>query len=527
VRNRLLAFSPWLVTGGLTLFTVFHAEYKSATVFAVLFAVGLWDLLQSKQTIRRNFPLIGHARYFLEDLRSGVRQYFVEGDEEELPFSRMQRAMVYSRSKNEADERGFGTVKNVYDTRNQWVAHSFVPTAPDPRTFRVRVGSNPETAYDMSVFNISGMAFGALSGSAVAALNLGAARGGFAQNTGEGGISVHHRRGGDLVWQLGSAYFGCRTAEGGFDPVQFAAKANDPQVRMIELKLSQGAKPGHGGVLPGAKLTQEIAEAWGLPAGETCVCPAGHGTFGTPLELLAFVAELRRLSGGKPVGIKLCVGSLREWFALAKAMLESGEHPDFITVDGAEGGTGAAPPEFTDHVGMPLHDALPLVHATLRGIGLRDRIRIAASGKVISAFDIARCLALGADWCNAGRGFMFSLGCIQARACHTDRCPSGVATQDPALQRGIVVTDKAERVRSFHHKTIEVLAELVGSAGLASPAALTADHILERDEMGLVTRLSARLLHLEVGALLAADAQWAALPEPFRSDWRAASPHRF
>ncbi|MFM1886011.1 MAG: hypothetical protein RL026_1168 [Pseudomonadota bacterium] len=519
MKNRIAAFAPWASTGLLLLFTAYHAEYKSAVFFGLLFAIGLVDLLQPWHAIRRNYPLVGHLRYLFEDLRPGLRQYFFEGDNEELPFSRMQRSLVYARAKSEPDERGFGTVKDVYAADGQWLSHSLLPVSVDPRSFRVRVGSDAATAYDMSVFNVSGMAFGALSGAAVAALNRGAAQGGFAQNTGEGGISRYHRQGGDLIWQIGSAYFGCRTADGRFDASQFERKARDPQVRMIEIKLSQGAKPGHGGVLPGSKVTPEIAGAWGVPVGETCVCPAAHDEFRTPEQLLGFVAELRRLSGGKPVGIKLCLGSVDEFFSLAKAMVAQGEHPDFITIDGAEGGTGAAPVEFTDHVGMPLSDALPLVHATLRGVGLRDRVRLGASGKIISAFDIARCLAMGADWCNAARGFMFSLGCIQARACHTDKCPSGVATQDPMRQRGLVLEDKAERVRSYQHRTLEVLAELLGAAGVTQPSAMTANHILCRNASGNVVTLASRLPAVREGVLLDSRQSRADLPEPFRSLW--------
>lgn len=527
MNKRVLAFLPWLLTGALGLFTLYHEEYKSASLFSLLFVIGVVDLLQSSQPIRRNYPLIGHARFILEDLRPNFRQYFLEGDDDEVPFSRMQRALVYERANAQGGERGFGTIKDVYDSNNLWLAHSIVPTKPDPNSFRIRTGDNPETAYDMSVFNISGLAFGALSGAAVAALNRGAGLGGFAQNTGEGGISEYHHQQGDLIWQIGSAYFGCRTAEGDFDPVQFEQKAKDPQVRMIEIKISQGAKPGHGGVLPGAKLSEEISRAWGLPSGQTCVCPASHSTFSTPKTLLAFVGRLRQLSGDKPVGIKICVGHPRELFALAKSMVQTNECPDFITVDGAEGGTGAAPLEFTDHVGMPLHDALPLVHATLVGIGFRHRVRLGASGKITSAFDIAHALALGADWCNAGRGFMFSLGCIQARSCHTDRCPTGIATQNPSLQRGIVVPDKAQKVASYHHQTLEALAELAGAVGAVDATHITAEHILCRDHAGNVIPLSQTIVQLETGALLDPSVPNLSLPEPFKSWWHQANPESF
>jgi len=527
MNNRLMAFLPWIATGLLFVFTISHSEFKSALLFGALFLVGVIDLLQSGQPIRRNYPLIGHARFIFEDLRPNLRQYFMEGDAEEVPFSRMQRELVYERADAQSSERGFGTIKDVYEDSNVWLAHSIVPTAPDPKTFRVRTGENPLTAYDMSVFNVSGLAFGALSGPAVAALNRGAALGGFAQNTGEGGISKYHQQQGDLIWQVGSAYFGCRTPDGAFDAAQFEQKAIDPQVRMIEIKISQGAKPGHGGVLPGSKVSNEIALAWGLEVGKTCVCPAGHSTFQTPRELLAFIAQLRQLSGDKPVGMKICVGHPRELFALAKAMIETGQCPDFITVDGSEGGTGAAPLEFSDHVGMPLHDALPLVHATLVGIGMRDRVRIGASGKVTSAFDIVHAMALGADWCNAGRGFMFSLGCIQARSCHTDRCPTGITTQNPSLHRGIVVSDKGQKVYSYHQQTLEALGELVAAAGVENTSQITADHILCRDRSGKVVPLSQTTVRLDRGSLLGEGLARHELPEPFKSNWDASSADRF
>jgi glutamate synthase domain-containing protein 2 len=376
--------------------------------------------------------------------------------------------------------------------------------------------------YALSLLNISGMSFGALSPNAIKALNRGAALGQFAHDTGEGSISRHHREpGGDLIWQIASGYFGCRTPEGLFDPVRFAEQARSPQVKMIEVKLSQGAKPGHGGVLPKAKVSPEIAEARGVPMGQDCVSPARHSAFNTPLELLGFVGKLRELSGGKPVGIKLCVGHPAEWFSLVKAMLAFGQTPDFIVVDGAEGGTGAAPIEFADHVGMPLRDGLRLVHNSLVGAGLRDRIKIGASGKVISAFDMARCLALGADWCNAARGFMFALGCIQSRSCHTDHCPTGVATQDPVRQRAIVVTDKAQRVYNFHANTLHALADLVGAAGLQKPGDITPQHLMVRNAAGQARSLALSIDTLTPDQLLREESGPQMLPSPFAEFWQA------
>lgn len=390
--------------------------------------------------MRRNYPLTGRLRYGLKYIRPELRQYFLEDDEEKLPFSRNQRAMVYARSKMQNDKRGFGSVKDMYITDTEWLAHSLLPVQPDPASFRIQVGAAQCTQpCALSLLKIAGMSFGALSPNAIQALNRGAAKGQFAHDTGEGGISVHHRQhGGDLIWQIASGYFGCRTSDGRFDPERFSLQAQSPQVKMIEVKLSQGAKPGHGGVLPKAKVSAEIAEARGVPMGQDCVSPARHSAFASPLELLAFVTQLRQLSGGKPVGIKLCVGHPAEWFSLVKAMVQPQQTPDFVVVDGGEGGTGAAPIEFADHVGMPLRDGLRLVHNSLVGAGLRDRIKIGASGKVISAFDMARCLALGADGCNAGRGFMFALGCSRTPKPQRDQpsAPDGAQRSRPSTQLG-------------------------------------------------------------------------------------------
>jgi glutamate synthase domain-containing protein 2 len=473
--------------------------------------------------VRRNYPLTGRIRYGLEYIRPEIRQYFLEDDEQKLPFSRSQRAMVYARSKVQNDKRGFGSIKDMYNAQTEWITHSLQPAHLDPANFRITVGAHQcQQPYALSLLNISGMSFGALSPNAVKALNKGAAMGQFAHDTGEGSISRHHREpGGDLIWQIASGYFGCRTPEGRFDPVRFTEQAQSPQVKMIELKLSQGAKPGHGGVLPKAKVSPEIAEARGVPMGQDCVSPARHSAFSTPVELLTFIAQLRELSGGKPVGIKLCVGHPAEWFSVVKAMLETGQTPDFIVVDGSEGGTGAAPIEFADHVGMPLRDGLRLVHNSLVGAGLRDRIKLGASGKVISAFDIARCIALGADWCNSARGFMFALGCIQSRSCHTDHCPTGVATQDPVRQRAIVVTDKAERVYYFHANTLHALADLVGAAGLQNPGEITPHHLMVRNADGQARTLASSIDTLATGQLLRAPSGPQTLPSPFAEFWHA------
>lgn len=527
-RQSISRYLPWLITVPAAVVSAPFSVWASAG-FAVLFVLGWIDFTQAKQAVRRNYPLTGRLRYGLEYIRPEMRQYFLEDDEQKLPFSRNQRAMVYARSKVQNDKRGFGSIKDMYSAGTEWIAHSLQPVQPDPATFRIRVGGTQCTqAYDLSLLNISGMSFGALSPNAIKALNKGAARGQFAHDTGEGSISAHHREhGGDLIWQIASGYFGCRTADGHFDPERFALQAQSPQVKMIEVKLSQGAKPGHGGVLPKAKVSVEIADARGVPMGQDCVSPARHSAFTTPVELLQFVARLRQLSGGKPVGIKLCVGHPAEWFSLVKAMIETGQTPDFVVVDGAEGGTGAAPIEFADHVGMPLRDGLRLVHNSLVGAGLREHIKIGASGKVISAFDMARCLALGADWCNSARGFMFALGCIQSRSCHTDHCPTGVATQDPVRQRAIVVTDKAERVYYFHANTMHALADLLGAAGLARPADMTALHLMVRNAQGQATSLATTIDTLSSGQLLQAPSGSEALPSPFAEFWHASDAHRW
>ncbi|WP_252106425.1 MULTISPECIES: FMN-binding glutamate synthase family protein [unclassified Halomonas] len=451
-------------------------------VFGALTALGIHDRVQKRRTVSRNYPILAHFRYFLESIGPEIRQYFIQSDLDERPFSREQRAMVYQRSKNEGDKKPFGSLLQMYHSGHEWINHSVLPSKVEESDFRVRVGGKRCTQpYRASVLNISAMSFGSLSGHAIEALNAGAAKGGFYHDTGEGSISRYHRmHGGDLVWEIASGYFGCRHDDGTFNEERFAENASIDQVKMIEIKLSQGAKPGHGGILPAAKVTKEIAEAREVPMGQDVVSPAAHSAFSTPMELMDFIGRLRTLSGGKPVGFKLAIGHPWEWFAIVKAMLESGERPDFIVVDGGEGGTGAAPLELINHMGVPLTEALMLVHNSLVGAGLRDEIRVGAAGKVMSGFNIARTLALGADWCNSARGFMFSLGCIQALNCHSDKCPSGVATQDPRRSRHLDVADKTERVYNFHKNTLKALAEMLGAAGLHHPSELGPHHIIRR-----------------------------------------------
>jgi len=450
--------------------------------FGGLALLGFRDLAQSRHAVLRNYPIAAHLRFLLEGMRPEMRQYFFEDEKHGTPFSRDQRAVVYQRAKMVLDKRPFGTQLEVYGSGFEWLHHSVAARDVNHQPFRVTIGGPDCTQpYDASIFNISAMSFGALSRNAILALNTGARRGGFAHDTGEGGFSPHHREGGgDIIWEIGSGYFGARHPDGSFSPERFAETAGQPQVRMVELKLSQGAKPGHGGVLPAAKVSAEIAATRGVALGEDCVSPARHSAFSTPLGLLHFVAELRRLSGGKPAGFKLCIGHPWEFLAICKAMVASGITPDFIVIDGAEGGTGAAPLEFMDHLGMPLREGLSFAHNALIGIGLRDRIRLGASGKIATGFDIARAMALGADWCNAARGFMFALGCIQSLSCHTDRCPTGVATQDPSRARALDVPDKATRVYQFHAATLQVLAEMVAAAGLDHPAQFRPEHFRKR-----------------------------------------------
>jgi glutamate synthase domain-containing protein 2 len=475
-----------------------------AAAFAAVAAVGLHDLTQTRHAILRNYPVSARLRFLLEGVRPEIRQYFLESDQDGTPFSRDKRAIVYQRAKRDLDKRPFGTQLDVYRDQFEWLHHSLAPKAPAAQgAMRVMVGDGVAQPYSASLLNISAMSYGALSANAVRSLNRGAKAGGFAHDTGEGGVSPHHREfGGDLIWEIGSGYFGCRTPDGRFDLARFAEAARDPQIRMVELKLSQGAKPGHGGVLPAAKITPEIAAIRGIPMGQDCVSPAAHSAFATPAGLLEFVARMREASGGKPAGFKLCIGHPWEFLAICKAMLDTGITPDFIVVDGKEGGTGAAPMEFMDHMGMPLRDGLSFVHNALVGVGLRDRIRIGASGKIITAFDMARAMALGADWCNAARGFMFAVGCIQAQVCHTGHCPTGVTSADPLRGRAIHVPDKAERVANFHANTIHALAELVAAAGLSHPGELKPHHFLRRVSSDRVISFAEQYESLAPGQLL-------------------------
>lgn len=479
----------------------------SLILVAPLIAMGWLDILQTRQGVRRNFPIIGNLRYFFELIRPELQQYFVEDNLSGRPIPREMRSVAYQRAKGATQTLPFGTQRNVYEAGHEWIEHSMIPQHVDGESVRIRFGGpRCQKPYEASVLNISAMSYGALSSAAITALNKGAAKGGFFHNTGEGGLSPYHLSGADVVWQIGTGYFGCRTVDGRFDPQSFKEKAQLPQVKMIEIKLSQGAKPGKGGVLPGKKVTPEIAKIRMVEMGKDVISPPAHSAFSTPEELLGFVQTLRDLSGGKPVGFKLCVGRHAEFFAICKAMVKSGIKPDFITVDGAEGGTGAAPLEFANSVGTPLDEGLAFVHDTLRGFDLRKDIRVIGAGKVITAFHALTKLALGADTVNSARGMMLSLGCIQALKCNTNHCPVGVATTDPRLARGLHVPSKSERVWRFHKETTHALGELVGAMGLDRPDQVRRSDVFRRQHDGSIKTYEELFPSVAVGSYLGSDA---------------------
>ena len=493
-------------------------------VLLPLIALGVADMVQTRHSVRRNFPLIGHGRYLMELIRPEINQYFVESNTDGKPFSRNDRSVVYARAKGQLDTMPFGTQRDVYAVGYEWINHSLAPVTPDTTTMRTTIGGpDCRQPYSASIFNVSGMSYGSLSRNAILALNGGAKIGGFAHNTGEGGLSPHHLApGGDIIWQIGTGYFGARNPDGTFSESEFAKRATLPNVKMIEVKLSQGAKPGHGGILPAKKLTAEIIAIRGVEPGKDVISPPAHSAFRTPREMMQFIRRLRELCGGKPVGFKLCVGKRHEFLGIVKAMLDTGITPDFITVDGGEGGTGAAPMEFSDSIGTPLNDGLNFVHNSLVGANLRDRIRIIASGKVNTGFQIATKIALGADTCNAARAMMFALGCIQALRCNANTCPTGVATQDPELEAGLVVEDKATRVARFHKETVHSFFEVLGAAGLRQPRDLKPWYV-QRRVSAYETRSYATIYpQVEPGAL-ASDRPTGILANV----WAAASADRF
>ncbi|MFT7679631.1 MAG: glutamate synthase domain-containing protein 2 [Planctomycetota bacterium] len=499
--------------------------YWVAVAFGGLVLLGIHDLTQTRRTILRNFPVLGHGRYLLELIRPEINQYFIESNTDGTPFNREQRSVIYQRAKKQLDTTPFGTQSDVYAPGYEWIAHSFMACKPEPGEFpRVLIGEGAcSQPYAASLLNISAMSFGSLSSRAVEALNKGAAAGGFAHNTGEGGVSPYHlKHGGDLIWQVGTGYFACRDDEGKFDPDCFAKTAANPAIKMIEIKLSQGAKPGHGGILPARKVTAEIAEIRGVKLGQDVLSPPSHSTFDTPHGLLDWITQLRQLSGGKPIGIKLCVGLRSEFMALCKAMRSGRKYPDYIVVDGGEGGTGAAPLEFANSVGMPLNEGLAFVQNCLVGFDLRQRVRVIASGKITSGFDMLRMLALGADACYSARAMMMSIGCIQARRCHANDCPVGVATQNAALMQGLDVEDKAERANNYQHETVESLMELLGAAGLKDPTEVTPRHIQRRVDESHSASYFDLYPFIERGSLISEP-----VPEAYEISWHRASASRF
>ncbi|CAN5263011.1 FMN-binding glutamate synthase family protein [soil metagenome] len=496
--------------------------YLVLAVVVALMALGLYDLTQKQHAILRNYPVIGHIRFLMEGIRPELQQYFIERNFDGRPYDRNTRSSIYQRAKGLTEEHPFGTERDLYAVGYEYLVHSTAPVKKMAEPPRVRIGGPDCTRpYDMALLNVSAMSFGSLSSNAIEALNRGAAAGGFAHDTGEGAISPHHRHGGDLVWEVGSGYFGCRTDDGGFDEEEFARKAGDDQVKMVHLKLSQGAKPGIGGVLPGAKVTKEIATTRGVPLGKTVISPAYHQVFSTPRELVRFMGHMRELAGGKPTGFKLCLGSRVEFLAICKAMLEEGITPDFITVDGAEGGTGAAPVEYSDHVGMPLTEGLITVHQALLGVGLRDRIKVGASGKVSTGVDIVKRIIQGADYTNSARAMMMAVGCIQAQTCHTNTCPTGVATQDPKRMRALDVPDKSHRVTSYQQGTVDQAMQLVASMGLTSFEALRPHMLRRRVTHGQIVSYADLVEPMEAGELLTDP------PGSWADDWARADPDTF
>lgn len=482
-----------------------------------LFFMGVADIVQKKHAIRRTHPLLGRLRYVAENLRPAIQQYFVESDLSGKPFSRRKRSLIYQRAKKAQETVPFGTQLDVYETGYEWMVHSIY--AHDPKNLvqdpRVKVGgADCKQPYNLSIYNISAMSFGSLSPNAVMAMNKGAMKGGFAQNTGEGGVSPYHLQGGDLIWQVGTGYFGCRAKDGNFDPERFAKTVAHPNIKMIELKLSQGAKPGNGGILPAAKNTPEIAAIRGVEPGTDVLSPPYHKAFNSPEGMMQLIKQMRELSGGKPVGFKLCIGSEREFFDICKAMIKTGIKPDFITIDGGEGGTGAAPVEFSDSIGMPLRDGLSFAIDTLRGFNLKKEIAVIAAGKVSCGFDLARIIAMGADACYCARAMMMAVGCIQALECHTNKCPTGVATQDKQLMKGLDVEDKTERVYNFHHKTVHALVEMLAASGLKSPSELGRRHIFRRISMSVVKRYDQLYPDMPEGCLLNSET----VPELYKQE---------
>ena len=514
-------------------FTAGYYYTHSQSVFSFLLListilysiVGLYDLFYSRHSLNRLYPVVAYLRYFLESFRVEIQQYFIANNTEELPFNREQRTLVYRRAKNERDTIAFGTQRNLVEDNYLSLWHSLSPIhIKDTAKCVIIGGDSCQQPYSASYLNISAMSFGSLSTNAIEALNLGAKKAGCFHNTGEGGASPYHlKHGGDIVWQLGTGLFGCRNEEGRFNPQAFEKMAKLPQIKMIEIKLSQGAKPGHGGVLPKAKITDEIARIRNISKDHDCISPAVNPECTSPKELLAFIEQLRRLSGGKPIGFKLCVGNPAEFLGICKAMLETGITPDFITVDGAEGGTGAAPVEFSNRLGLICSEGISIVNNALVGVGLRDKIKIIAAGKTASSFDLLAKIAAGADVVNAARTMMMAIGCIQSRHCNTNLCPTGIATQDPARAKAINVEDKSERVKNFHHNTLASFFELVGSMGLDDPAKLVPQMIKRRSPYGAQMSMGSLVAPLPAKAFI----DNLDIDESWEHWWQASSAEQF
>ena len=500
--------------------------YVLLAAIITLFIMGVNDMRQTAHSIMRTYTVFGRMRYWMEALRPKMYQYFVESDIDGRPVNRIDRSTIYQRAKREMDTMPFGTQLDVYEEGYEWMSHSISPKdfhQLDHRP-RVTIGNKDCTQpYSASIFNVSAMSFGSLSSNAIEALNAGAKIGNFAHNTGEGGLSPYHlKHEGDIIWQIGTGYFGCRDDDGNFSGELFAKKAAAPQVKMIELKLSQGAKPGHGGILPAKKNTPEIAAIRHVKPGTTVYSPPFHSAFSNPRELVLFIQRMRELSGGKPTGFKLCIGRKSEFIGICKAMIELDIYPDFITVDGGEGGTGAAPQEFSNHVGAPLLDGLAFVHNMLNGFNIRQHIRIIASGKILSGFHLLRAIALGADACNSARAMMMALGCIQALQCNSNKCPTGVATQDPALTVGLVVSDKKQRVANYHEDTVKSFVELMGAAGIDDYKKLTRSHIYRRVFMNEVRTFEDIFPSLDAGCMINNK-----IPEKYKQDFEMAHADRW
>jgi len=526
MRTKFVVFSILSLLTVIFLYPVWHSIQWILIILIPALFIGYIDLFQKSHSLRRNFPLIGRGRWIMERLRPFVRQYFMESETDGSPTNRMFRSVVYQRAKGDLDTNPLGTKMDTYRIGYEWMSHSMAAfhikdKHPNPR---VTVGG-PQCSkpYSASILNISAMSFGALSNQAIRALNAGAKKGGFYHNTGEGGCSPYHlENGGDIVWQIGTGYFGCRDSEGNFCDATFAKMAQNDAIKMIEIKLSQGAKPGHGGILPAVKNSEEIAAIRHVEPYTTVNSPPGHSAFSTPIEMMYFIQKLRTLSGGKPIGFKFCMGRPGEFVALCKAMLSTGIQPDFITVDGGEGGTGAAPLEFSNSVGMPLKDALVAVCDSLTGFGLKAQIKIIAAGKIYTAFHLVKHLSIGADICNSARGMMLALGCVQSLICNTNQCPTGIATQKQSLTKGLVVSDKSERVAIFHQETVKTVMEIVSAGGLSEPNQLNRTHIYRRISEFAIQRYDEIYPYCETGNLLEPP-----YPKRFQQQMREATAESF